>query len=356
MANNTYNVNQLVPGSATVTVTDDGTGNDWLVITATPTGSTSIDLGYTNNASGNATQASGFYFTSDNVGHRLIVNGTIENVRGSNGVDEIQGNEVGNILYGDQAATGAGLGDTIDADRGNDTVYGGSGNDTITGDLGSDRLFGDSGDDSISGGDGIDTVYGGLGRDNLDGGADRSDTVDYSTSNAGVVIKITFGVTTTGSGGHAAGDRIYGFTNVTGSAHADTISDTDKGTLAFGYNDNTFSGGNGNDRLDLGGGNDKGYGGSGNDKVFGEDGNDQLYGDGNADSLYGGRGKDTLDGGDGADRFIFSTTAGILGRCCRPRQDHGFQRLRQGRRQDQPFGHRCKVRNLGERCLLVHRR
>ncbi len=306
MANNTYTINQLATGPSTVTVTDDGTGNDWLNITGVYTTPTDITLKWTVNSSGNATSASGMYFDATG-GHRLVVNGVIENVRGSNGQDNIRGNQLANIIYGDQAATGSGQSDTIDADLGNDTVYGGSGNDTITGDDGNDLLQGDGGADSISGGAGRDTVIGGTGADVMSGGADSGDTVSYATSTASVKIDITHDATTTGSGGDANGDRISGFTNVIGSAFNDSISDTVKGTVAFGYNNNTFYGGDGNDRLVLGGGADKGYGGKGTDKIYGEDGNDSLFGEAGTYSLTGGLGKDVLTGGDSADRFIFTS-------------------------------------------------
>ena len=101
-------------------------------------------------------------------------------------------------------------------------------------------------------------------------------------------------------------DQMFaGFSNVLGSAFGDRIEDVVKGTVAFGYNDNTFYGGAGRDRLILGGGDDQGFGGIGNDTLLGEAGGDALFGGTNNDELYGGRGQDVVSGGNGSDRFVF---------------------------------------------------
>jgi Ca2+-binding RTX toxin-like protein len=304
MADNTFVINQLATGTGTITISDDGSGTDWLVITGTYSSPTDITLKWTVNPSGTPTSASGFYFNQTG-GHRLIVNGQIENVRGSNSSDNIIGNRLANILYGDQAATGAGGRDVIDADLGNDTVYGGSGNDVIGGDAGNDILYGDGGVDTINGGSGRDTILGGTGADVLSGGADNGDTVSYATSAAGVRINLTVGATTTGAGGDAAGDKIFAFTDVIGSSFNDVLTDTVKTAFSSGFNVNTFNGGNGNDTLNLGGGNDRGIGGNGMDTINGEAGDDFLFGDASTDSLYGAQGRDSLYGGIGPDRFIY---------------------------------------------------
>lgn len=307
MANDIYEIDLLATGTATITLTDDGTGSDWLVMTGFYTSATDIRLGWTR-PSGTSTSASGYYFTpstSGNIGHRLVVNGLIENVRGSNGADDIQGNEVGNILYGDALSGGPGGNDTISAGEGNDSIYAGSGTDTVDGDSGNDVIFGGQGADTVNGAGGIDTLQGGLGADVMYGGADAGDTVSYTASASAVRVTITHGSATTGLGGDAAGDTIGGFTNVIGSGHNDILSDSVKTTIAFGYNDNWFFGGAGNDRLALGGGNDLGSGGTGNDTVLGEVGNDTLKGDDGRDRVIGGLGADRLYGGAEADTFVY---------------------------------------------------
>ncbi len=304
MADNTYVIDTLAPaGQTTAERNDDGSGSDWLTFNGVYPNQTVINLNY-EYSDGHATAASGTYDPSPigaHTGNRLIVYGAIENARGSNGSDAIQGNELDNILYGDQAADGVGGNDTIDGGAGNDTIYGGAGDDKIGGQNGDDKLYGGAGNDDISGGAGVDLIEGGAGADILYGGADAGDTVSYASSGAGVAISITYGSATTGVGGDAQGDSIGGFTDVIGSAYDDIITDTVKDTIAFGYNDNEFFGGGGNDQLYLGGGNDVGWGGTGNDLIRGEIGDDRLYGEAGDDKLYGDAGNDILSGGDGKD-------------------------------------------------------
>lgn len=307
MANNIYTVDLLVTGTETITVTDDGTGSDWLTVQGVYETQTDLRLAWSTDEFGNATEAMGLYFFPSNIGHRLVIEGVIENIRGSNGLDFIQGNELANILYGDQAASGIGDADSLYGYDGQDTIYGGAGNDWIGGGNDDDLMSGNNGVDTISGGAGNDTVIGGAGADDLAGGGDARDMVSYVGSNAGVRVSLTYGSSTIGRGGHAAGDEIYGFADVTGSAHADVIVDTVKATIAFGYNSNQFFGGAGNDTLRLGGGDDLGRGGEGDDQLWGEAGNDVLYGDAGADVIRGGEGADQLFGGADADRFVFAS-------------------------------------------------
>lgn len=306
MANNTYVVDTLATGTETITVDDDGTGIDWLVIEGVYDAPTDFRLGQTT-ISGTSTSASGFYFFPNNTGHRLIVNGLIENVRGSNGADFAQGNELGNILMGDAAQSGPGGSDTLWGFDGNDTIYGGNGNDEISGANDRDRLFGNAGVDTISGGAGADTIEGGTGADSLSGGADYGDTVSYANSNAGVRVSLTYGTTVTARGGHAEGDRLNGFTDIIGSDFDDILTDTNVNAVGFEYNSNVFYGGGGNDVLRLGGWDDEGWGGAGADRIFGGNNADTLRGGTGADTLRGDEGADRLFGDAGADRFVFAS-------------------------------------------------
>lgn len=305
MANNIYQITDASPTGPTVTVTDDGTGLDWLVLTGVYEQASNITLAWTADAV-HATSASGTYWvksgTSFNAG-RLVVNGAIENVRGSNSADYIIGNELNNILYGDQAATGPGGSDTISGGDGNDTIYGGAGGDSLGGAGGQDKLFGGAGADTLSGGLDADTIEGGAGADVLSGGADAGDTVSYASSAAGVKVDITFGSATIGQGGDAQGDSITGFGNVIGSAFNDRIVDTVKGTIAFGYNANRFDGGDGQDWIAGGGGDDTLLGGIGSDTLQGELGNDVLFGGDGYDYLAGGDEQDEIHGGNDGDRI-----------------------------------------------------
>ena len=311
MANDIYSIDTLVTGTSTVTITDDGSGIDTIRVNGTYAEVCTFTLAWTTDL-GQPTSASGIYYTPLGAGfegHRLIVNGVIENATGSNSRDFIQGNVLGNLIFGDALASGAGMNDTLWGSSGNDTIFGGAGDDEILGDNDNDLLLGGAGVDTISGGGGIDTVQGGAGADVLSGGSTAGDTLSYAASTAGIQIGLVFGSAVTGSGGDAAGDQITGFANVTGSAHGDRIEDTDKGTIAFGQNDNLFSGGGGRDRLMLGGGNDTALGGNGNDTLLGEVGNDALFGGNNDDYLGGAHGRDSLAGGSGADLFVFKTAS-----------------------------------------------
>lgn len=306
MADQNYGIDTLATGTATITQTDDGSGDDWLSFVGVYSVATDINLNYTydgNASDGTPTSASGQYFTSG-VGHRLVVNGQIENAQGSNGRDYIQGNSLANTIYGDNAQTGPGGADTLFGGEGNDTISGGSGNDDIGGAEHDDFLIGDGGNDTISGGSGNDLIQGGTGADSMSGGADGRDVLSYYDSTAGVVVSFTHGDTTTGAGGYAAGDRINGFNDFIGSNFNDVFTDTVAGTISFGYNVNVVHGAAGNDRLTLGGGDDDGDGGEGADTLYGGVGNDALAGSQGIDRLYGGADQDGLSGGSEGD-YLF---------------------------------------------------
>jgi serralysin len=299
MADGNYDVVPLTT-SGDRTITDDGTGIDQIYfIDAVFSQPAEIRLGWTV-VSGVSTSASAFYFNAQGAGIRLVVNGQIENARGSNGRDFVSGNELDNELWGDQNQIERGGDDTVSGGLGNDTLIGGVGADLLDGGGDDDLIYGDEGADTISGGAGVDTILGDTGADSLSGGGDLGDTINYVFSDARVVVKITFGTVTTGRGGDAQGDRLSGFTDVIGSSLDDVLTDTVKREVAFGGNANLFDGAFGNDKLVLGGGNDTGKGGEGNDTIIGGAG---------ADKLYGG-----LD----ADRFVFRATneskAGAAGR------------------------------------------
>lgn len=303
VANNIYEIDLLATAGSFIDVTDDGTGIDWLVIKGSYATATDIRLNYSNNRPANDAAGSYTAFSSGTGTQTstLRVHGVIENVRGCDSVDVIVGNALDNVIFGDQDRIGVGANDTLSGADGNDAVYGGSGLDVVYGGAGNDILFGDAGADSITGDAGVDTIEGGAGADTLSGGDDVGDTLSYAASAAGVQISITHGATTIAIGGDAEGDSISTFRDVFGSAFGDTLIDTDKGTISFGYNDNRFDGGAGDDRLDMGGGNDTAIGGAGNDTLLGEDGRDRLFGGSGDDSLSGGAAADILGGGAGND-------------------------------------------------------
>ena len=211
-------------------------------------------------------------------GNLVIARGTIiENVVGGSGQDRIIGNAANNAIDGGGAtdtfvmainraaatitATATGyqivsslgtdiltgvefvefLDQTLDLSTitsgptsGNDVLFGTTGNDTIDLLAGDDHYTAYAGADQVNGNAGNDTLIGGAGADSLDGGAD-TDTADYSSSAAGVVVRLWNG---TGQGGDAEGDVLVNIENVTGS---------DQGDVLIGANNanNVLSGGGG---------------------------------------------------------------------------------------------------------------
>lgn len=300
MTDNIYYVEDFVTGGNTVTITDDGTGDDWLVL-RNSNDSNAISLSWWS-VRGVSTEAESLYWIDD-IASELIVIGRIENARGAVGEDWIRGNELGNVLFGDALAEGPGGMDTLDGAEGNDTIYGGTGNDDILGGTGNDLLFGNADNDTILGGAGSDTIFGGSGADWLDGGANRGDLLSYAQSSAGVQLSLSYGTTTRGTGGEAEGDRITGFFDLIGSAYDDRLFDAIATTLSQGRNANIFDGGLGNDLLSMGGGNDTALGGRGNDTIQGGNGNDLLDGGIGRDVIQAGNGNDSMTGGLGTDRI-----------------------------------------------------
>ncbi len=191
--------------------------------------------------------------------------------------------------------------------------------ENLTGSNFNDGLFGDSGANVIRGLGGDDNIMGGAGGDTLDGG-EGNDTLFYSTSNAGVNVNLATNVV---SGGHATGDVISGFENVSGSAFNDT--------LRGNSGDNVIEGGAGQDTLDGAGGlNDTlvyrnsnsgvsinlgtntASGGeatgdiiSNFENVIGSRNADTLVGSTAANTIEGGGGNDIMTGGAGHDTFVF---------------------------------------------------
>lgn len=305
MADNTYDVEALTAGATTtVEISDDGSGRDWVILRGNHKDYSGFRLEWWVEG-GVSTTARVSYTTLDGKSYSLVVSGLIENVLGSIGRDWVNGNEADNLIYGDNARSGAGGNDTLGGHTGNDTIYGGAGNDEIGGSYDDDLLFGDAGNDALSGAAGSDTLCGGSGADRLYGGSDGTDWVTYADSSAAVHVRLIAGDTSYSLGGDAEGDAINGVANVMGSRFHDTITDMPESNA---YNANIFMGLAGNDTLALGGNHDTGYGGAGHDRLMGQAGNDTLLGEAGRDRLEGGLGADRLSGGKGADTFILRST------------------------------------------------
>ncbi|WP_177413993.1 calcium-binding protein [Pseudomonas tructae] len=214
---------------------------------------------------------------------------------------------------------------------------------------GDDKLYGLSGNDLLDGGAGRDTLFGGAGNDVLDGGADNdylygeagNDTYlfyrgmgqdwisDYDNAAGNLdVIKVAAGIAPAEVSLRRSESDLY--VGIKGSTEQFTVSGWfsnpsnlveqirfDNGTVwDAGYirsatrgsaseladelfgdeQNNTLSGGGGDDLL---------VGLAGDDQLFGGAGNDRLVGGAGADRLEGGQGNDRLEGGGGADTYLF---------------------------------------------------
>jgi Ca2+-binding RTX toxin-like protein len=205
-------------------------------------------------------------------------------------------------------------------------ITGTSNNDTINGTADADELHGLAGADTLNGAGGDDLLIGGAGADTLDGGA-GIDTASYVGSLAGVTVSlVTPG--TAATGGDAAGDKLYGIENLTGTAYTDRLTGDAVANVLVGAGGSDYLYGNGgDDTLDGGLGNDEMDGGAGNDLVLGGGGNDYILDSlGGSDNLYGGDNDDylkvtrnsqtvafgtiLLDGGAGNDSLYYNGTLG----------------------------------------------
>ena len=244
-------------GGAGADLLDGGLGSDHLIYDGSPLG-VKVDL------------ASGIVSGGHADGDKIQ---SVENVHGSAYGDELKGDDGDNLLRGLKGD------DEIWGREGHDILVGGSGNDTLRGGKGNDHILGRKGANELYGDGGDDTLFGSAVADKLDGGL-GADTVDYWGSDAGVTVDLSPRTGQTASGGHAEGDTISGFENVTGSnEHGDRLT-----------------GDSGPNEL-------KGLGGR--DRLYGGGGDDTLRGGADIDNLTGGAGADLLDGGLGSDHLIY---------------------------------------------------
>jgi Ca2+-binding RTX toxin-like protein len=349
--------NDILVGDGLKNVLAGGAGNDILIGGAgadTLYGGAGVDTAsYETSAAGVAVDLTAAWQGGDASGDVLI---SIEDLVGSDFGDRLSGDAGSNRLAGNDGADildGRGGADILDGGPGIDTVtYAGSGAgvdvdltraEQLGGDAAGDQLIaienligssygdalrGDNAANVIAAGLGDDTVEGRDGADRLDGGA-GIDTVSYAGSDAGVMVDIGVGARPQ-SGGHAQGDVLANFENVTGSAYDDA--------LFGGASSNVLLGGAGNDVLQGRGGADILDGGAGNDtasyvssgaavdvdftrsvqiggdaagdqlvsveSIVGSKYGDRLAGDQGANTLSGGAGNDTLIGRGGADYLI----------------------------------------------------
>ena len=199
------------------------------------------------------------------------------------------GDAMGDRLVGIEVVWGSMHDDTFIASADEDTydiIHGDSGADTVSyeaSEVGvTVNLETDNDDSGVTvGGSGTPADPYTFDYDPTDGSTAAGDDPSVDDTGDGVA-----GVSATNG---AAGDRLGGIQNLTGSNHKDSL--TGDGTH------NVLKGGGGNDTLD---------GGNGNDTLYGGDGRDSLDGGGGADTLNGGAGDDELTGGTDGDTFVFA--------------------------------------------------
>jgi Ca2+-binding RTX toxin-like protein len=281
-----YGGNDIIEGRGGRDAIDGGTGTDTVEYGSSPEG-VNVDL---TRGTGLLGDAEGDTYTS------------IENIRGSNQLDYLSGDDNANTILGrggDDRIEGHGGGDVLDGGDGVDTVlytfspngvmvflqyerqdFGTSDsiNDTlrnienVTGSAHDDYLQGSDGANEVNGGRGGDVIDGGFGNDTLIGGNDpgTTDWVSFQSwyptyAPAFEVIRIELGEgIRAGSATRWAlsvleSDTLFGFENVIGSDRAETIIGN---SVA-----NTIEGRDGSDIIDGGRGNDDLLGGRGTDTL-----------------------------------------------------------------------------------------
>lgn len=176
-------------------------------------------------------------------------------------------------------------------------VRGSNFQDVLEGNSAANTLVGNGGDDVLSGGAGDDLLVGGEGNDFLNGG-DGTDTADYSEANGGVTVDLAT-VSLQSVGGGQGSDVLSGVENVVGSSFGDSLA----GTIGA----NVLSGGSGADTLSGREGDDTITGGLGDDVISLGEGNDVVN-----FSLGDGRDHITKDGFDNTsvDSLVFGNGIG----------------------------------------------
>ena len=325
----------------------------------------------------------------------LGIAGVVVEEQAGNGIDEVRTgvatlsiatyDNVENLTYTGTTAfngTGNAGNNTLTGGIGNDQLRGGAGNDVLIGGAGNDTLFGGAGSDALQGGDGADIAsyadastgvtinlktgihtgfaagdtfdsieritgstfadrfVGDAGANVFDGGT-GDDTIDYSSSAAGISVDLTTGAV---AGGDAEGDTLYSIEGAVGSAFNDTLSTVTAGkTLAGGAGDDLYilgntaivveeQAGNGVDEVRTGlnvfsmagyanvekltytgTGAFTGTGNSGDNVLTGGVGDDVFYGGAGADEFHGGAGIDTVSYADGAALTLNFATGELSG-------------------------------------------
>ena len=127
-----------------------------------------------------------------------------------------------------------------------------------------ENIIGSIYDDNLTGDDQANVIEGGRGGDMLDGG-DGVDTLSYENSDDWVRVTLADSGVTEPSRGHARGDEVENFENVTGSAYDDELAGNNANNVLMGLaGDDELTGAEGDDTVE---------GGAGADEMDGDNGN-----------------------------------------------------------------------------------
>lgn len=203
-------------------VMDGGTGTDMVSYEATDN-AVKIDLA--NGVAGD--------FNDATLDERLY---NIENARGTNFNDAIQGNIQINVLEGgngNDTLWGMGNHDILRGGAGNDVMMGGTGNDRMVGNAGADDMWGEIGNDTFVFAAASDTGVGAAARDWVGDFVRGQDKIDVSiidaNTRAGQTGNQVFTLLGTGAFTGAGGELRYGYeagnTVVHGDLNGDRVSD-----------------------------------------------------------------------------------------------------------------------------------
>jgi Ca2+-binding RTX toxin-like protein len=287
------NGDDIIDGGVGADTMDGGAGSD----TLSYVGSTNVNVNL-GTGTGTLGDANGDIFIS------------FENVTGGAGVDILYGSVAANVIIG---------GD------GGDTLYGVAGNDTLQGGTGDDFINPGDGTDVVDGGAGIDTLFFGY-YSNFVVDATASGVTVYLDgvtassgghaqgdiySNIEIVYLSQFADTVFGTAANETFVTLGGADTINASGGFDTVQyNTDASAIAgiaIGLDGAVGTGGDAaGDRLF---GVEQLTATDYDDVIWGSGGNDVLYALAGADTLRGDAGADTLDGGSGIDTVSYSASA-----------------------------------------------
>lgn len=258
--------------------------------------------------------------------------GVTATIVGTDGADRLTGTPGDDVIAGLDGA------DVIVAGAGNDLVCGDAGPDELAGGLGNDRLHGgtnglvnvfesepEPSGDTLVPGPGDDLVDVGINTVLREDGWNSPDTIDYTSSDAGVTVDLVSGVAT-GEGTDtvvvAQPQPEIGYViELLGSTHADHLLGTELYDQLIGNGGGDHIEGRGGDDLVMnawdeyspapaGNADDLFDGGAGDDYLDSTGGTDTLVGGEGADHLRKERGPTTVDAGAGQDTIELYLSGG----------------------------------------------